>query len=265
MSTIYIRGFCDGIICVMMLDQMEYMDKVEILGVQIDNIDMSGALRRIETALIDKKLCRVVTPNPEILLKACIDFEYKEILNMAELAVPDGFGLVMFSSLRNVVPGVDLSEKIAELACRKHYKLFLLGARPAYIALMASEVWRKRYPGLQIVGAYGDCTYKKEDVAKIVQKIDYAKPDIVMVAFGAPHQERWIFDYFRLLPTVRVWMGIGGTFDFVSGVVRRAPSFVQKLHLEWLWRLIKQPHRIGRIWNAVVVFPLKVMWWKFKF
>jgi len=237
------------------------MAKVNVLGVQIDDIDMAGALARIESALVEGRLFRVVTPNPEILLKASSSRSYQDVLNMAELAIPDGSGLVLFSRLSGVLTGVDLCEKVVEMACRKGYRLFLLGAAADVVGKVA-EVWQKRYPGILLVGAYGECTPEAGDVFRIADMVNASGADIVMVAFGAPYQERWMFAYRHLMGGVRVWMGIGGTFDFVSGRVKRAPKFVQVLYLEWLWRLVQQPTRVARIFRAVVVFPLVVLFFR---
>jgi len=244
--------------------------RISICGVGVDPVSMSDAVHRIDVALKEEGLCRVVTPNGEIALRALRDPVYCSYFSEAELSIPDGFNMVIASRilhgstgmLPGVVHGSDLSESVMQLAQRDGHKVFLLGAQDG-VADIASEVWQARYPGLQIVGTFGNCSAHPDDVDGIVKRIRLSGAHIVLVAFGAPSQEQWIFTYGSLLPEVYVWMGIGGTLDYVAGVVQRAPEWLRRLHLEWLFRLCMQPRRIWRIWNAVVVFPCTVVWRKY--
>lgn len=235
--------------------------RVSVLDTMIDDIDMAGALSVCFRAVSEQKLCRVVTPNPEIVLKGYGDVFYRTLLNSAELSIPDGFGLRLVSSLSGRVTGVDLCDNLVKFSGQNDLRIFLLGAGLG-VADRAASVWKGRYPGAQVVGSFGDCGYASHDVDMICEKISASGANVVMVAFGAPHQEQWIFDYCDRLPYVYVWLGVGGTFDYVSGDVQRAPEWLRFIGLEWLYRLFCSPHRIFRIFNAVVVFPCTYLFWR---
>ncbi|MFA4890848.1 MAG: WecB/TagA/CpsF family glycosyltransferase [Candidatus Gracilibacteria bacterium] len=268
---------------------------IKILGVNFDRTTEKEALEKIgkwlEPGFHLFKKHIIVTPNPEILLAAQKDEKYQRILNKADLSIPDGIGilwaskfndiiksndskikkfskwlvslsLIPFSKgyIRSVLPeritGVDLMKKICRLAAENASKVFLLGAEEG-IAELAAEKLAKRYPGLQIVGTYAG-TPKIKHERTISELINAVKPDILFVAYGAPEQEKWISRNYKSIPSLKIAMGVGGAFDFISGVRRRAPVIMQKTGLEWLYRLCKQPSRIKRIVNATIMFPVKV-------
>lgn len=240
----------------------------------------------------------IVTPNPEILLTAQKDNKYRRILNKADLSIPDGIGILWASKFndianrkdsklkkfskwfislsliplsrsytRSVLPeritGVDLMKKICKIASQNTEikgagsRVFLLGAEDG-VAEKTAEKLIKTYPNLQIVGTYAG-TPKQKHERKILELINIVKPDILFVAYGAPEQEKWIARNYRMIPSIRIAMGVGGAFDFISGVRKRAPVIMQKTGLEWLFRLCKQPSRIKRIVNATILFPIKVL------
>lgn len=234
------------------------MKKSFFLGVGIAHQTMSDVLSQLELAVTEKRLFRIYTPNPEILLKARASAVFQAILQRAECLIPDGAGLLFFSSLSQRITGVDLCEKIVERSCVAPLRIFLLGAAPG-VAQTALSVWKERYPAAQIVGSFADCSAQESDVDAISQRISASGANVVMVAFGAPAQESWIDSYYQQCPEVSVWLGIGGTFDFVAGVYGRAPSWMRLLRIEWLYRLLQQPSRLGRIWNAVVVFSFCIV------
>lgn len=207
---------------------------------------------------------QVVTPNPEILLEAQKNSKFKEVLNQAELSIPDGTGIILASKfkkekLKQRVTGVDLMETVCQKIAKENLKVFLLGAAPG-VAKKTKEVLENKYPGLAISGTYAGSPKKSEE-SKICEKINQSEAQLLFVAFGAPKQELWIYRNLKStknLTNIKVAIGIGGSFDFISGRITRAPKWMQKIGLEWLYRLIKQPSRIKRIFNATIIFP-----WKF--
>ena len=218
--------------------------KVEILGVKIDNLTMEEALQKIEGFLTDGRQHYIVTPNPEFLVLAQKDEKFRQILNQADLAVPDGIGLIFASwflgrPLKQRIAGTDLMERICQTAAQKKWPVFLIGG-PQGVAEKAGENLRKKYLGLQI---------------GTVLRIQ----SILFVALRAPKQEKWINENLKKIPSIKLAMGIGGAFDFISNKIPRAPKFLRAIGLEWLWRLFCQPWRIKRIFKAVIVFPYLVM------
>ena len=223
--------------------------KVEILGVRIDNLTMEEALQKVDGFLKDGHQHYIVTPNPVFLVKAQKDKEFKEILNLADLAVPDGIGLVFASwflgqPLKERITGIDLMEKICQKAMQKKWPVFLLGGQP-HVTEKAVDNLRKKYLGLEVKRM------------RIGQRLE--QPAVLFVALGASKQEKWINDNLRKMPSVRLAIGVGGSFDFISGRVQRAPKFLQTIGLEWLWRFFCQPWRIERIFKSVIVFPWMVI------
>ena len=215
--------------------------KREILGVKIDNLIIEEALQKVEGFLEDSQQHYIVTPNPEFLVKAQKDEEFRKILNQADLAVADGIGLIFASwflgqPLKQKITGTDLMEKICQKAAQKKWPVFLLGDREDDLVKETADQLKKRYPELDI-------------------KTNLKETSILFVAFGAPKQEKWIAQNLKKMSSVKLAMGVGGAFNFMAGRIRRAPKFFQRLGLEWLWRLFCQPWRIKRIFRAVVIFP----------
>ena len=177
------------------------------------------------------------------------DINFRNILRRCDLTVPDGVGLLwaakhMGTPLPERVTGSDGVPKIAERAAQTGWKLYLLGAAPG-VAEKTADILRERYPGVQIVGTYSGSPAPEEE-AEIVEKINASGADILFVAYGAPEQDKWIA---RNTPRLRVKMamGVGGSFDFIAGVIPRAPLWMQQMGLEWLYRLYLQPWRIRRM------------------
>jgi N-acetylglucosaminyldiphosphoundecaprenol N-acetyl-beta-D-mannosaminyltransferase len=236
---------------------------MKILGVRVDNLTMSEVLQKIQDFLLDGRQHYIVTVNPEFIVRAQKDSEFKEILNKSDLAIPDGAGLlwaarILEEPLKERVAGVDLinqlkikSEKLA-LSGVEGLRVFLLGGRNGVAGKIAGQ-----WPA--VVG-FSEETGGTELFARIRQ----CQPDILLVALGAPKQEKWIAENLSKVPSVKLAVGVGGAFDMISGRVRRSPRFMQKIGLEWLWRLILQPWRVGRIFNAVIVFSWLVLKSKIK-
>lgn len=230
---------------------------IHILGVRVDNVTMSEALARIAAFVEKGTPHQVVTVNPEFVMTAQRLPAFREVLNDADLALPDGVGLLwaarrLGTPLQERVAGSDLVPLVAEEAARRGYRLFLLGAAPG-VAERAAQRLQQIVPDVQIVGTYaGSPAVEEED--EIVARIRAAQPHILLVAYGAPRQDLWIARNLHRLK-VPVAMGVGGAFDFLAGVVPRAPYWVRQLGFEWLYRLLHQPWR----WRRQLAIP-RFMW-----
>lgn len=218
-----------------------------VLGVRVDEYMHEEALGRIRGFLLDGKQHVIFTPNPEMLVDAQKDKDFRDILNSGSLNICDGLGIALVSrgKLKRIA-GVDLLLYICRIAAEEGRRVYLLGSRDALVLKKTKELLEKQCPGVQISGMDpGD---------GIVEHIRAAGPDILFVAFGHPKQEKWIHEHLAKLPSVKIAMGVGGAFDMLSGKTPRAPRFLRAAGLEWLWRLIIEPRRIRRIWKATVRF-----------
>jgi N-acetylglucosaminyldiphosphoundecaprenol N-acetyl-beta-D-mannosaminyltransferase len=230
--------------------------KIDILGVKIDSLKFEEAVDKIDGFVSGRKRCyQVVTVNPEFVVAAQYNRSFKKILNNADLSVPDGKGLEYAAKAQGEkfverITGVDLCWALAKLAEDKGYRIYLLGADPG-VALQVANRLKLIHPQIKIVGTYSG----KPDEKGLIDRVNQATPDILLVAFGAPKQEKFIYQNRRKL-NCKVAIGVGGTFDYISGIVDRAPLWMRKIGLEWLYRLFKQPKRIKRILTAVVIFPI---------
>lgn len=234
---------------------------LHILGVRVHAVTMAQTLDWVEAAVDARAPRQLCTANPEFVMAAQRDPDFLRVLNQADLVIPDGIGLVWAARwlgrpLPERVAGSDLVGLIAERAARRGWRLFFLGAA-AGVAQRAAAVLQARYPGWVLAGAYAGSP-RPEDEAAIRAMIQAARPDVLLVAYGAPAQDKWIARNRDRLG-VPVSLGVGGSFDFLVGVARRAPAWVQAAHLEWLHRLLHQPWRLRRIFTAVVLFPLAVL------
>jgi len=232
---------------------MSHRVRTEILGIQVDNVTYEEALSRVEEFIADGHPHLVVTVNPEFIIAARKDALFAQILNGADLALPDGQGLlwaarVLGSPLRERVTGVDILIRTTGLAARKGYRVYLLGAAEG-VAQAAAEQMRRRHSELDVVGTHAGSP-APEDEEEIAGHIKHACPDILFVAYGAPQQEKWIARNMGRLG-VPMAMGVGGALDFISGRARRAPVCMQRLGLEWLHRLAHEPWR----WRRMLTLP----------
>lgn len=230
--------------------------RICILGVPVDNVTEATAIERIAHFLQEGGPHQIVTVNPEFVMEARRNEVFRAVLHQADLATPDGFGLLLAARwqgtpLHGRVTGVDLTERIAKLAAARGYSLFLLGAAPG-VAQQAARVLVERYPGLRIAGCYAGTPHPRHEPF-LHQLIAAAHPDVLLVAYGHPAQDLWIA---RNQPRLRipVAIGVGGVFDYLSGRVPRAPAWLRYLGLEWLYRLVHQPRRWRRILVAVPLF-----------
>lgn len=224
--------------------------RTDVLGVAFDNVTMEEAVERALAMLEGENEDRphlVVTPNPEIVQRAAKDPEFADILSQADLVIPDGIGVIYAAKilgrpLKGRVPGIDFAAALLARAADKGKRLYLLGAAPG-IAEQAAVNLRAAYPGLVVCGAHDG--YFQED-GPVVDDIRASRADIVFVCLGFPKQEKWIAAHGEAAGA-RLYIGLGGSLDVFAGRVERAPESFQKLGLEWLYRLIKQPSRIGRM------------------
>ena len=251
------------------------MHRVRILGVPIDPISMEDAVARVTSMLQGSKQCHVMTPNSEMLVEAAHNQPFKDVLLRSDLNLPDSTGLLWAARrsgqrIPERVAGVDFVERLCISLCAD-CPVFLLGGRN-HAAEGAAEKLRiehARLPPacrqgrdgqgkLKIAGVY-EGSPQDNDAAEIIRRVNNSGAKLLLVAYGAPAQDLWIAKHLSRMPSVRVAIGVGGTFDFLSGRARRAPMCMRQTGLEWLWRLVLQPRRIKRIFTATVVFPWMVL------
>jgi N-acetylglucosaminyldiphosphoundecaprenol N-acetyl-beta-D-mannosaminyltransferase len=290
------------------------MNTQKILDVKVDfDMTYDDVLKKIENEMLHKNISSYIcTTNPEFIMAAQKDEEFKKIINSSSISTPDGYGVLLArkfinkykSNITSVcllkkikawfmgtyiglqsllisdkkderITGVELTKKICELASKKGYTVFLLGGWPKDkwgkmlpikedFAQVTSDELKKLYPGLKVVGATSQFSWKQSDDIKTLNYIkkkmienNVDSIDFLFVAYNHGNQEKWIVRNSHKVP-VKVSIGVGGTFDYISGHYKQTPGFFERNHLAWLFRLVTQPHRIKRIWNAFPVFPIKV-------
>jgi len=243
------------------VDAPSNISSVRILGVRVDNVTMEETLALFASWIETGKPHQVVTVNPEFIMAAQLDAAFHVTLEEADLAVPDGAGLLWASRrlrqpLRERVAGADLVPQVAALSAREGYRLYLLGAAPG-VAERTARALASDHPRVKIVGTYAGSPAPDEEEA-IVARVRAAAPDILFVAYGAPKQDLWIRRNLARL-AVPVCIGVGGAFDFIAGVTRRAPMWMRNAGLEWLHRLVYEPWRWRRM-LALPRFAWAVLW-----
>lgn len=226
---------------------------VRILGVPVHDITLDGAVDLVAEGARSGRMHQIATVNPEFVMKARRNAEFMRVLNSTALSVPDGVGILyaarlLGSRLSERVTGVDLMEKVAALAATTGLRLYLLGAAPG-VADTAAQRLCERHPGLQIAGTYAGSP-RPEEEEEIANRIRRAHTDVLFVAYGAPAQDLWIARN-GARTGAGVAVGVGGSFDFIAGVSRRAPRWAQSLGLEWLYRLAQEPWR----WKRMLALP----------
>lgn len=192
---------------------------------------------------------KIYTPNPEIVMKAEKDLNYREVLNRGSLVVPDGIGVVLasrfrFGKIKKRITGIDLLGHLLSVAAEQGKSVYLLGSKPG-VAEEAGVRMIETYPNLIIAGAHHGY-FGEDEERRLVSQIAATNPDLLVVALGAPKQEYFI-DRYSAEIGVRAAIGVGGALDVWSGNVIRAPKFISKIGMEWLYRVIKQPSRIPRL------------------
>ena len=238
-------------------------EKIDILGVKVDSVTMAQAVAQVEGYMDERKNVLIATANAEMIMRATHDEELKNILNDAALVVPDGAGTVWAAhhlgyEMPERVAGFDLAQELMRIAPSKKQKVFFFGSAPG-VAEKAKAKAEELYPGIEIVGTR-DGYFKPEDEPAIIEEIKAAQPDLLLAALGVPKQEKWLYAHLQEL-NVPVSIGVGGTLDVMAGVMKRAPYWMQKAKLEWLFRGLLQPKRAGRL-MALPKFVLKVHGYK---
>ena len=265
----------------------------KILDVKINRITTKEVLEKIKFFLLSDKQHYIVTLNPEMIVEAQENIKFKNIINEADLVIPDGIGILwaldflgkknkslgrsllfistllklLFNSKhrRNILQyrthGIDLIYKICGSEHIENKRIFLLGAGEG-IAEKTAKVLSQKYDHLNIVGAEEGIKMNQELGIRnddLIQRINKAQSNIIFVAFGAPKQEIWIHENLKKMTSIKLAIGVGGSFDFISGKIKRAPLIFQRSGLEWLWRLVREPKRIKRIYNATARFGWMVL------
>ncbi|MFC4402956.1 WecB/TagA/CpsF family glycosyltransferase [Gracilibacillus xinjiangensis] len=240
------------------------MKTVNIMDVPFLHTDQSSFVSLIDQHIQSKQKTFVITANPEIVMKAQEDSSFKQYIDKATYVTADGIGIVIGAKLLNDplperVTGYDTMIQLLEKANEHHYSVYLLGAQKETLEKTKANI-AKDYPNVSIVGSH-DGFFDWDD-NHIAEEINELKPDMTFVALGVPRQEKWIAENIDRF-THGIFMGIGGSFDVIAGTVKRAPAIWQKLNLEWLYRLLKQPSRWKRM-LALPHFGLKVLALKIK-
>ena len=225
------------------------LKQVEILGVNVNSLTMAQAVEAVQQFIAEKKVALVATANAEMLMRATQDEELKDILNQADLVVPDGAGTVWAAGhlgepMPERVAGFDLAQELMREAPSRGDRVYFFGSAPG-VADKAKAKAEELYPGIQVVGVRNGF-FSEADEPQIIADIRSAKPDILLAALGVPKQEKWLKKHMQELQ-VPVSIGVGGTLDVMAGVMERAPLWMQKAKLEWLFRGLKQPSRAGRL------------------
>lgn len=229
------------------------MNTVQLRGVNFTPGSLDEITDNILKRIKDGKQTAVFTPNSEIVQLCIDDNSLYDIINSAEVVIPDGIGVIKAAKILKLpikerVPGIELGEKLLSVA-NADIPVFFMGGKPG-IAEEAAAKMKEKYPDLVICGTH-DGYFKKsgEENDAVIDEIKKSGASVLFVCLGAPAQEKWIFENRDKLDTVNILIGLGGSLDVFSGHVERAPKFFCKMGLEWFYRLIKQPYRIGRMMN----------------
>ncbi len=227
---------------------------IRILGIRVDEYDMTQSLDLIGAFVAQgrEELHQVVTINPEGVWLAVNDPALAAIMEQAALITPDGNGVLwaarqLGTPLKERVAGIELMENICRRAAEQGWRVYLLGAKPG-VAQAAGEKLMEKYPGLRIAGC--DNGYFRDREEQAIAAVREAEADVLFAALGMPYQEQWLYQHRQELGCA-VAVGVGGSFDVIAGLVKRAPALWQKLKLEWLWRLLSDPKR----WRRYLVIP----------
>ncbi len=237
------------------------MNSITVLDIRVDDVTMAEALAQVDDFMQESRVHHIVTVNPEFIIASQNDEAFARVLAESDLNLPDGANLLRAAQaqgtpLRERVAGTDFVWYLAGLAAEMGWKIFLLGGRGGVGGQTASRL-QARYRNLKIAGMF-EGSPDERDEGEILARINESGAQILLVAYGAPAQDLWIHRQREQLKTVRVAVGVGGAFDFIARKIRRAPDWMQRLGLEWLFRLVLQPWRVRRQW-ALVVFTLHIL------
>lgn len=217
------------------------------MGVGFDNLTREEFIEKAKAMIAAGDRGYVVTPNAEIVYEAVHDEEYKSLLNGAALVLPDGAGVVLGAKIlgtpvKEKVAGIEFGDGICQAMAQSGGRVYFLGGKPG-VAELAARKLQEKHPGLTVCGT-ADGYFKEE--AAVIAKVNAAQPDVLFVCLGAPKQEKFMRGHFEEL-NAKLMLGLGGSLDGYAGVAQRAPRWMINLSLEWLYRLIKEPWRLGRM------------------
>jgi N-acetylglucosaminyldiphosphoundecaprenol N-acetyl-beta-D-mannosaminyltransferase len=227
-----------------------------LLGVPISGLNQTEIETTLNAFLDSQTLNHIATVNPEFLVEADTNKDFKKLLNQTALNICDGIGIKLWTKIlykKNMtrITGVSLAEQLCAMANKRQQSVYFLGGFG--VAREAARIMGVKHPTLLIAG------WEDGDPDVFSEALAAAKPDILLVAFGAPAQEFWIQKYATKVPSIKMAVGVGGTFDFWACKAKRAPRLMQRMGLEWFWRLSTEPKRAHRIYKAVVVFSWLVL------
>jgi N-acetylglucosaminyldiphosphoundecaprenol N-acetyl-beta-D-mannosaminyltransferase len=242
----------------------------QILGINVNSTSTSLVLARVEKFISDSSKFYILTPNPEIILMAQKNKRLKDAMNAAELAIPDGVGLKLAIPDLPIIKGRELFSGLIALAVKKNWKVFLLGGLDSEAELVSKrfKIQDSRFKIQTFRGPRLDNNAEPISEAdrklqkEAIDRINKFAPELLFVAFGNPRQEIWVHENYSKL-NIGGAMAVGGAFRYLAGQASLPPRWMSGIGLEWLWRLITEPRRVGRIFRAVIVFPLKVFLSKF--
>ncbi len=246
-----------------------YLRMHHLFGVRIDDLSKHGLRELLSAWLTEPGLHCIFTPNPEFLLTARKDKYFADLLNQGDLSLTDGVGLkfaiaaLTQNHLEHRQTGIDTLMLIADICAQKNKRLLLLGGMND-AAMDAEIVLKQRWPNLDVVSLEpgfipGD--FESLLIAEtVLHEIQSMSPDVIAVALGQGKQERFIIELKNQIPSLRIAIGVGGALDTISGRFPRAPIWMQRSGFEWMWRVLIEPKRIHRIFRAVIVFPIVVIW-----
>lgn len=223
-------------------------NRISFFGVNLDILTMSETLKKISEFIESKQITQHVVVNVAKLVYAQKDKELRDIINTCPLINVDGAGVILGAKFLGVdiperVAGIDLMDKLIEYSAQKGYKPYFFGAQEEIVKKVV-DIYQEKYPQLQIAG-YRNGYYNEAEESELVENIKNSKADILFVAMGSPKKELFLSKYSKVME-VPFTMGVGGSFDVVAGKVKRAPLWIQKLHSEWLYRLIQEPRRMWK-------------------
>ncbi len=222
------------------------MKKESYFGVDVSPLSYEEIIADLQMRMEQNEKSTIIAVNPEKVMKAEKNTELRELINSSTYQIPDGIGVLLASKLKggsitSRVTGVDMMDRLLQFAAESGYRVFLYGAKEEVVS-QAKQNIEAKYPNIHISGYENGYV---QDAKLVVDKINQAKADLLFVAMGSPKQELWIQENMNKT-NVRVFQGVGGSFDVFAGHVKRAPLFFRKLGIEWLYRLLKEPKRLKR-------------------
>ncbi len=244
----------------------DYHAEINLFGIKFQNMTMAEAVERIAGHIVRQEKKKIFFVNPDCFNKTFSDKGYFELLHKADYIFPDGIGVhlackMIDNPLKENINGTDMLPFLCRMALQRGFSFYLVGGKPGIAAGMKAKL-EKDYPGIRIAGEQHGYFDREKDSAAVLSKINEQQPDILLVAFGVPVQETWIEDNFGKI-NCRIAMGVGGLFDFYSGNIKRAPTWMREIGMEWFYRFLMEPKRMFKryfIGNPVFIF--RVLRWK---